>query len=98
MRTVRVLILNLFTLKLKMHSLLPRVQSLLNIFQNVIDLNTNVLRFAMSEVILTVTRNALCASVFYVSEIHHYALCVRTACNILQSIVNMCCKYRVCIK
>ena len=43
---------------------LPSVETLLTIYQNIIDLNTNGLHFAMSEVILPFPRNPLCASLF----------------------------------
>ena len=81
-----------------MHSFIPRVESLSTVGQNIIDLNTNVLRFAMSEVILTIPRNALCAPLFMYQKSTIMAVRIRTACNILQAVVNMWCKYRVCIK
>ena len=43
---------------------LPSVESLLTICQNITDLNSNVLHFAMSEVILPLPRNTLCAPLF----------------------------------
>jgi len=84
-----VLIVNLFIQKPKMHSFLPCVEFLSIICKNIIDLNKNVLRFAMSEVILTFSGNALCAFVFYVSAIDRYVCMYQNCMSHVVVIVNM---------
>ena len=63
---------------------LPSVETLLTIYQNIIDLNTNGLHFAMSEVILPLPRNALCAPLFMYHKSTIMPVCNGTACHVLQ--------------
>jgi len=63
---------------------LPSVESLLTICQNITDLNKNVLHFEMSEVILPLPRNALCAPLFMYHKSTIMPVCIRTACHMLQ--------------
>jgi len=49
-----------------------------------IELNMNVLHFAMSEVILPLPRNALCAPLFTYHKSTIMPVCIGTACHMLQ--------------
>jgi len=73
------------------------VEILSIICHNIIHLKTNVLRFAVSEVILTFSRNALCAFVFYISAIHQYDCMYQNCMSRIAVIVNIWGKLRVYI-
>jgi hypothetical protein len=62
---------------------LSTVEYFLNIDQDIRDLNKNVLRFAMSEVILTLPTNALCTPLFMYHNSIIMPVCIRTACHML---------------
>ena len=71
---------------------LPSVETLLTIYQNIIDLNTNGLHFAMSEVILPLPRNALCTPLFIYHKSTIMLSMYRNCMSHVAVTVNMCCK------
>ena len=95
MCAVRELILKLFVHKHKVYSLLPSVESLPTICQNILHLNKNVLHFAKSDAILTILRNVLSAPEQF--TILKRCLCPFAFCNYkccsMSEFLPVCCLF-----
>lgn len=80
---------------MKMHSFFSCVELLLTICQKIIDINTNVLRFAMAEVVLNKPRKALCAPVCMYQKSTIIPVFIGTKFHMLQWTLNVWFKYRM---